>query len=87
MRYQVDIHDDDHQGQSKVTYCHDSHQHGTDHCDALYAAKDDNQRHCCYNTSYPCRFPSESLLQSTTNSIGLDGVVGESELKGNQNGE
>ena len=90
MWNQVVVHDDNDKRQDEVAYRHEGNQKSTDVGDSLYAAEDNVQ--CCQGQedTHPYGRPSGGFLHGTANGVGLDGVVGQTELTsdkyGKQNG-
>ena len=87
MRNEFDVHHNDDDGQHQIADSHNGHQDGTDMGYALDAAEDDEQGQERQYASHPYGRQAEGLLHGSTDGVGLDRVVGETELAGDEYGK
>ena len=79
MRNHVDVHDNDIQGKDEIANSHEWHKDTAHMGNAPNAAKSDKQGYRRNKASHEQRIEAESLVQGPTDSVTLDGVIGEAE--------
>ena len=87
LRYQVDVPDDDEQGDQQVADGHDRYDDAAYFGDAVDAAEDDDQRNDRQDKAYHQRVEAESDIEGAADGVALNGVVRQAESHGNQDGE
>ena len=76
MRHHVDVHDDNNQCQDKIADGHDGHHDAAHTRNALNTAESDEQCYRSDDTAHHQGIETEGLVQSATDGIALDGIVG-----------
>ena len=87
MRYHVDIRDNNEQSQNEIADSHNRHQDAAHTGDALNATKGNEQGNSRDDAAHHQRIKAEGLVQSTTDGIALDGIIGEAKSQRDEHGE